>query len=299
MELSGEFFVKADPDEAWRVLTDVERVAPCVPGAELREIDGDEYRGVMRVKVGRSTVEYRGSASVLEIDAKQRRAVLRIDGREARGKGTAAATITAVLAGEGDGTKVSLTADGSVSGKLAQLSPEALSDLCAELVSGFSDSLELLLAPSRKPAKSGKSETAAAEPPAGPSHNGTGARRSRSAAATRPDKKALPAESSEAAAKSGAGAAATAAPSGEGAPAATRVTLATDREPATGDSSVATGSTDALTNDNHEDANADVDAVAEELAAAAGRALVARIAAVVAVAVALALIAAWLRRHQR
>lgn len=151
MELNGEFFVKAAIDEAWQILTDVERVAPCLPGAELREVDGDEYRGVIRVKAGQVSTEYRGSASLVEADPKKRRAVLRLEGREARGRGSTVATVTAVLSAAGDRTRVSLTGDANVTGKLGQLGADALADLCAELLAGFSDNLEQLLAPARRP----------------------------------------------------------------------------------------------------------------------------------------------------
>jgi carbon monoxide dehydrogenase subunit G len=285
MELSGEFFVKADPDEAWRVLTDVERIAPCVPGVELREIDGEAYRGVMRVKVGQTTIEYRGSVSVLELDAEKHRAVLTIDGRETRGKGTAAATMTALLEDAGTGTKVSLTAEGTVSGKLGQLSTEELSDLYAELVSGFSTSLELLLAPSKASKRRAKGESARADAAASPSHNGTGTRRRRSAATTTPEgPQTAPATSSE----------------GESEAEPKAAAVATQEAAAAASSAEPSPVFDARADSTGgvvEDARDD-DAAVEDLAASSGgRALVARVAAVVTVAIALALIAAWLRRR--
>ena len=91
-------------DEAWEVLTDVERIAPCMPGAQLQEIEGDEYRGIVKVKVGPITAQYKGAATFVEKDDAGHRAVLRAEGRDTRGQGNANATITATLAPDGDGT---------------------------------------------------------------------------------------------------------------------------------------------------------------------------------------------------
>ena len=94
MELTNEFTVPLAPDRAWEVLTDLERIAPCLPGARLTEVDGDDHRGEVKVKVGPITATYKGVARFLERDATARRAVLQAEGRDAR-QGNAAATITA------------------------------------------------------------------------------------------------------------------------------------------------------------------------------------------------------------
>src|SRR5882724_3179324 len=120
MELSNEFVVPVAIDEAWGLLTDVERIAPCMPGAELQEIEGDEYRGIVKVKVGPITAEYKGKATFLEKDDAAHKAVLRAEGRETRGQGNANATITATLEEDSDGTKVSVVTDLTVTGKVAQ-----------------------------------------------------------------------------------------------------------------------------------------------------------------------------------
>ena len=106
MELTNEFRVDVPVDEAWTVLTDVERIAPCMPGAQLQEIEGDEYRGIVKVKVGPITAQYKGAARFVEKDEDAHRAVLRAEGRDTRGQGNANATITATLEPDGDGTKV-------------------------------------------------------------------------------------------------------------------------------------------------------------------------------------------------
>ena len=121
MELRNDFRVAAPIDEVWTVLTDVERIAPCLPGAELQEVDGDEYRGVVRVKVGPITAQYKGAAHFLERDDADRRAVLRAEGRETRGQGNASATITAQLQSDGAGTHVEVVTDLMITGRVAQL----------------------------------------------------------------------------------------------------------------------------------------------------------------------------------
>ena len=94
--------------EAWKVLTDVERIAPCMPGAQLQEVEGDEYRGVVKVKVGPITAQYKGKATFVERDEAAGRVVLRAEGRDTRGQGNANAIITATMTADGDGTKVTV-----------------------------------------------------------------------------------------------------------------------------------------------------------------------------------------------
>ncbi len=142
MELTNEFEVRVPPEVAWAVLTDVERIAPCMPGAELREIEGDEYRGVVKVKVGPITAEYRGKASFGERDAVGRRAVLRAEGRETRGQGNATATITAVLEPNGSGTRVKVSTDLAITGRVAQFGRGVLADVSTKLLDQFVRCLE-------------------------------------------------------------------------------------------------------------------------------------------------------------
>ncbi|HVC13809.1 MAG TPA: SRPBCC family protein [Acidimicrobiales bacterium] len=142
MELSNEFKVDSPIDKVWDVLTDVERIAPCMPGARLEEADGDEFRGVVKVKVGPISAEYRGSASFLERDAAAYRAVLRAEGRETRGQGKASATITATLTPDGPSTAVTVTTDLAITGKVAQFGRGVLADVSAKLLGEFVRSLE-------------------------------------------------------------------------------------------------------------------------------------------------------------
>jgi hypothetical protein len=142
MELTNEFRVAVPPEVAWGVLTDVERIAPCLPGAQLLEVEGDEYRGTVKVKVGPITVTYKGAATFVERDESGRRAVLRAEGREARGQGTAKATITADLSPDGDGTNVSIVTDLAVTGRVAQFGRGVLADVSAKLLGQFVTCLE-------------------------------------------------------------------------------------------------------------------------------------------------------------
>ena len=95
MELTNEFTVSAPIDETFAVLTDIEKIAPCLPGAQLTEVEGDEYRGTVKMKVGPITASFKGTASLVERDEAAHRAVLKAQGRDTGGKGNANATITA------------------------------------------------------------------------------------------------------------------------------------------------------------------------------------------------------------
>jgi hypothetical protein len=147
MDLSHEFDIPLSIDEAWAVLTDLERVAPCMPGAQLDEIEGDEYRGKVRVKVGPVTVEYKGAATFLERVPETHTAVLRAAGRETKGQGNAAATVTATLTSTGDEqTHVSVVTALDISGRVAQFGRGALADVSSKILGQFVVNLERNLA---------------------------------------------------------------------------------------------------------------------------------------------------------
>ena len=145
MELINEFEVDAPLDVVWSVLTDVERIAPCLPGAQLQEVEGDEYRGVVKVKVGPITAQYKGAASFVEKDDSGYRAVLRAEGRDTRGTGNAAADITAEMAPTATGTRVTVTTDLKVTGKVAQFGRGVMADVSKKLMGQFADNLSELL----------------------------------------------------------------------------------------------------------------------------------------------------------
>src|SRR4029077_8237406 len=101
MQITDQFRVDVPIDEAWHILLDIERIAPCLPGAQLQEVEGDEYRGVVKVKVGPITAQYKGRASFIEQDTVGWRAVLKAEGRDTRGQGNASALVTATLVPDG------------------------------------------------------------------------------------------------------------------------------------------------------------------------------------------------------
>jgi carbon monoxide dehydrogenase subunit G len=142
MELTNDFRVSVPVEQAWAVLTDVERIAPCMPGAQLQEVEGDEFRGVVKVKVGPITASYKGKATFVERDDAAHRAVLRAEGRDSRGAGNANASITATLTPDGDGTSVSVVTDLTVTGKVAQFGRGVLADVSAKLLTQFVACLE-------------------------------------------------------------------------------------------------------------------------------------------------------------
>jgi hypothetical protein len=142
MELTNDFRVALPVERAWAVLTDLERIAPCMPGAQLQEVEGDEYRGIVKIKVGPITAQYKGKATFVEQDDTAHKAVLRAEGRETRGQGNANATITATLTPDGDGTAVSVVTDLTVTGRVAQFGRGVLADVSAKLLDQFVVSLE-------------------------------------------------------------------------------------------------------------------------------------------------------------
>ena len=152
MELNNEFRVAVPAAKTWEVLTDVERVAPCLPGATLLSVDGDEFTGAVKVKVGPITVSYKGVATYQEKDAAAQRIVLRAEGKETRGNGTAAALVTAQLKDEGDSTNVVITTDLAISGKAAQFGRGVLADVSGNLIAQFARSLEAELLGGSTPA---------------------------------------------------------------------------------------------------------------------------------------------------
>jgi uncharacterized protein len=178
MELAHEFTVNTPIDRAWAVLTDVERIAPCMPGAELTEVDGDTYHGLVKVKVGPITAQYKGTASFVEKDGAAHRAVLKAAGRDARGQGNASATVTAVMTEQGDGTRVAITTNMTVSGRVAQFGRGVMADVTAKLLQQFVDNLEAdVLAPAGKggPASTGDAAGAAGAGPAAGAAGAAGA----------------------------------------------------------------------------------------------------------------------------
>ena len=142
MELSNEFTVDVAMDEAWRVLTDLQRIAPCMPGASLEAVNGDDFVGSVKVKVGPITSQYRGTARFVERDEGVHRAVVRAEGRETRGQGSASAVITATLEPAGAATHVSVVTELNITGRAAQFGRGVLADVSNKLLGQFVESLE-------------------------------------------------------------------------------------------------------------------------------------------------------------
>ena len=168
MDLNHEFTVSVPVDEAWRILTDVERIAPCLPGAELQEVEGDTYRGVVKVKVGPIQAQFKGQASFVEKDDTNYKAVLKGEGRDTGGKGNASAIITAQLTAiDASSTQVNVNTDLSITGKVAQFGRGALADVSDKLLAQFSDNLNNLIASepaAAAPAPAAESASDSAQP---------------------------------------------------------------------------------------------------------------------------------------
>ena len=142
MRLDHEFTVPVSAAQAWPVLLDIDRIAPCMPGATITKVDGDDFEGTVKVKVGPITVTYGGTASFIEKDESQRIAVLEARGRETRGSGTATATVTAQIFDEGESSaRVAVSTDLSITGKPAQFGRGVMNDVGGKLLGRFADCL--------------------------------------------------------------------------------------------------------------------------------------------------------------
>lgn len=141
MRLDHSFTVPVGVDEAWRVLLDVPRVAPCMPGAALTEFDGEAFTGTVKVKVGPMVLTYTGKGRFVERDDEAHRVVIEASGRDTRAAGTASATVTAVLVPDGDQTRVDVGTDLVVTGKPAQFGRGMLADVSGRLIGQFADCL--------------------------------------------------------------------------------------------------------------------------------------------------------------
>ena len=146
MELNNDIEVNATIDEVWAAFNDPERIAPCLPGAQLQEIEGEEMRGVVKVKVGPISAQYKGSAVYEERDKDNWKVVIKGDGRDTRGAGNASALITANLGQVSETTTaVSVVTDLTITGKVAQFGRGAIADVSAKLMGQFASNLEELL----------------------------------------------------------------------------------------------------------------------------------------------------------
>ena len=166
MQLTNEFVVPVPVPDAWAVLTDLERIAPCMPGAELDQVVGGEYHGVVKVKVGPITAQYKGRATFEEKDDVAHRAVVRAEGRDARGQGNASAVITASLAPAGTSTRVTVETDLQITGKVAQFGRGVLADVSGKILDQFVERLHADVLDSA-PAQAAPATPSGAAPPPG------------------------------------------------------------------------------------------------------------------------------------
>jgi carbon monoxide dehydrogenase subunit G len=143
MKINNEFTVSAPVEQAWETMLNLERIAPCLPGAAIQEEKGDgEYDGTMKVKIGPITANYKGTVKFEETDEANHRAVLQATGRDARGQGTASATITSTLQEEGDKTRVSVETDMKLTGRAAQFGRGIAQDVATKMLNQFAECLE-------------------------------------------------------------------------------------------------------------------------------------------------------------
>lgn len=148
MKIDHEFGVDVPVSRAWQVLTDLEGLAPCMPGAELTGVEGEDYKGRVRVKVGPVISQFAGTARFVEKDEAAHRAVISATGKDTRGAGNASATIHAQLRPEGRGTVVTVNTDLSISGRLAQFGSGMIAEVSQKLLTQFVENVETrLLAP--------------------------------------------------------------------------------------------------------------------------------------------------------
>ena len=153
MDLNHEFIVNVPVNDAWVILTDLERIAPCLPGAQLTEVEGDTYRGQVKVKVGPIVAQFKGQASFVSRDDVAHTASLKGEGRDTTGKGNASAIITAQLTSvTPTSTKCTVVTNLTISGKVAQFGRGALADVSDKLLAQFSENLNQLINSSPTPA---------------------------------------------------------------------------------------------------------------------------------------------------
>ena len=162
-QIVNEFTVNRPIDEAWPIICDLERIAPCLPGAQLEEIEGDTYRGRVKVKLGPITAQFKGEAQMVERDDDAHTAKMHAKGRDTGGRGNAEADISATAESlSPTSTKCTVVADLNISGKVAQFGRGTMNDVSKKLMDQFAVNLNTMLD------EQGTNEPTAAEPAAEP-----------------------------------------------------------------------------------------------------------------------------------
>jgi len=146
MDLNHSITVNQSIAETWKILTDLERIAPCLPGAQLQEVEGDVYKGVVKIKVGPIVAQFKGEAQFAERDDANYTATLKASGRDTGGKGNASATITATLTSVTESSTVcNVITDLAITGKVAQFGRGAMADISEKLIAQFAENLNTLI----------------------------------------------------------------------------------------------------------------------------------------------------------
>jgi carbon monoxide dehydrogenase subunit G len=146
VELQHDFVVPIDVSKAWVTFNDLARIAPCFPGAVLTSVDGDDFTGTAKVKLGPVSLQYSGTGRFVERDESAYRAVIEASGKDKRGNGTAAATITARLEAQGSSTRVVVGTDLRITGRPAQFGRGMISDVGGKILDQFATCLATRLA---------------------------------------------------------------------------------------------------------------------------------------------------------
>ncbi|WP_027947273.1 SRPBCC family protein [Amycolatopsis taiwanensis] len=167
MRLDHEFTVPAPPEQVWKAVTNPESVAPCMPGATLTKVEGETFTGTVKVKLGPISLTYKGSGEFLEADEKARKIVIKASGKDTRGAGTAAATVTVTLAQEDGHTKGKVSTDLNVTGKPAQFGRGMISEVGGKILDQFATNLAERLSAQEKPAAAEETKAAKAAKPEG------------------------------------------------------------------------------------------------------------------------------------
>ncbi len=141
MDLNHQFTVPASIEETWAAFNDLERVAPCFPGASLTSVEGDDFTGACKVKLGPISLQYTGTGRFVQRDEAAHCAVIEAKGKDKRGNGTAAATVTAQLSEAADGTLVEVSTDLAITGKPAQFGRGVMQDVSDKLLGQFVECL--------------------------------------------------------------------------------------------------------------------------------------------------------------
>ncbi|TDQ04579.1 SRPBCC family protein [Labedaea rhizosphaerae] len=141
MQLEHKFQVPAPIDTVWQAVLDPERVAPCMPGATLTSVEGDTFAGTVKVKLGPISLLYKGSGEFLEQDEAARKVVIKASGKDSRGNGTAAATVTVTLASVDDGTEGTVHTDLAITGRPAQFGRGLIAEVGGKILNAFSECL--------------------------------------------------------------------------------------------------------------------------------------------------------------